>query len=112
MVGNDLWPAARAKNFLRKMNRSGYCVEKPTRYYENMKALADHIDIEVNMLMSMSPIEYGRRAFRSEDFGPFMKEILGIIHFVRMLVSYELATEDPTDDEIIAAWRLYSLRLQ
>ena len=59
MVGNDLWNAARVKNFMRAMDL------KPTKWDENIAALAKAGSMTVDEFMKTNPVTYGEKVFYS-----------------------------------------------
>lgn len=54
-IGQKNWPAMRARNFLKTMS---LLPKGPTNRNENLKILADRINITVEELLTMSPLLY------------------------------------------------------
>ena len=88
MTGNYFWSAARAKNFLKKLNERGYTETKPTNYEANMAALSTQVSSPLSSVLAMNPIEFGLRAFRPQDAEPFLKELLGDAFYTEFYEMY------------------------
>ena len=84
----ERWPAIRVRNFLNRLNKRGYTDSKVTKYDNNVKALADHLGITVEVFQTMSPITYGNRAFLPQCAHPDMQQMLGAQIYYELLEEY------------------------
>ena len=85
---SERWPAIRVRNFLNHLNKRGYTDSKVTNYDNNVKALADHIGVSVDVFLTMNPITYGNRAFLPQCGHSDMQQLLGVNLYGELLETY------------------------
>jgi len=83
------WPASRAKSFLKHLNEHGYTLAQPSTYENDMSALAHIISVSPSIMLSMNPINYGKRAFNPLPAEAALKRLLGHDMYYRMTESHK-----------------------
>ena len=81
----DMWPAARAKNFLAHLNERGYTDFKPTTYEKNMAVLASHVAVDPDDMAHMNPVTFGKKVFLPQYAEATLMRLLGLKTYSELL---------------------------